>query len=303
MATSSSARRNVVEVTRRFVSQKVEYFTDIHVWPSERIDVDGWLGNFVDPDIPHAAQLLNAFVFFNARTTGELFRAAFHGLSRVVGIGEESFEQSQRSWNRFLSRVIVTRITGEQPSDADSGFAFVRLARDLLAIEEDQILSPGEALEAAAGSDRPIVFVDDFVGSGNQCNQTWKRSYTLSNGQQRSFADLGTGKNQIFYVPLVCTEMGQRSILDSCRGLRLLPVHLLPKTFSALHPTSVLWPENLLPTGAAFIERVCVAAKIPGWRGFHDLGLAIGFEHCVPDATLPMFTWASANWKPLVRRA
>ena len=41
----------------------------------------------------------------------------------------------------------------------------------------------------------------------------------------------------------------------------------------------------------------------PGdWRGFAKLGLALAFEHGVPDATLPLFYWDGPGWEPLMRR-
>jgi hypothetical protein len=43
-------------------------------------------------------------------------------------------------------------------------------------------------------------------------------------------------------------------------------------------------------------------AVVNDWQGFHKLGLALAFQHCVPDATLPLFYWEHNEWHPLIRR-
>src|SRR5947208_14205280 len=42
------------------------------------------------------------------------------------------------SWRAFVDSVIVTRVTGEIPSDTDSGYTFARKARQLLGIPEER---------------------------------------------------------------------------------------------------------------------------------------------------------------------
>ena len=83
-------------------------------------------------------------------------------------------------------------------------------------------------------------------------------------------------------------------------------VHLQPETeedFSALSSNSRFWTPDLLQHAPDFLEKVSARAGVGnGWRGFHDLGLGIAFEHGIPDATLPIYYHESTNWQPLMRR-
>jgi hypothetical protein len=239
----------------------------------------------------------------------QLFYSAFQRLSLLIALPNVSLGITKCLWADFLRQAIITRVTGENPSDADSGFYFSRMARQVLKVSESQILGPAETLAELERSTnpRPVIFVDDFVGSGEQFVNTWKRRVQISSSNSMSFELIaGSGAdNRFLYCPLLCTQYGKSRINRKCSGVSILPAHLLPPQYSALAPDSILWPETLLSTAAAFIENASRRAGIPeeDWRGFHDLGLALAFEHSVPDATLPLFYWNQNGWRPLVERS
>jgi hypothetical protein len=67
------------------------------------------------------------------------------------------------------------------------------------------------------------------------------------------------------------------------------------------------WPEHLKTSATDWLYETSRRAGIVdgythGWKGFHDLGLALAFDGSVPDATLPLFHWEEGSWTPLVRR-
>ena len=193
----------------------------------------------------------------------------------------------------------------------DSGFAFARKARQVLGIREEQILSPDRAAaELYSGPIRPVVFVDDFVGSGNQFLETWERGVKISNTISISFRQLSLLRGtEFYYCPLVCTEFGYKRLRSSCSRLMLNPAHVLSASYSALHKESLIWPDHLRSTAADFLRTASGRAGIPDngggvgdWRGFNSLGLTIAFAHSVPDATLPIFYWKENGWSALVRQ-
>jgi hypothetical protein len=155
----------------------------------------------------------------------------------------------------------------------------------------------------AKGSLAPVLFVDDFVGSGDQFVKTWKRQYSLADGSLRSFSDFD-GLLSFFYAPLVCTAKGAATVARDCPNVALRPAHLLSEEYSADHPESVLWPKQLRPSASSFIESASARAGIPSGRrfGYRGLALAFAFEHSTPDATLPLFYWEENGWIPLVTR-
>lgn len=299
-------------VKKDFVLAKCKYFVDVHLWGlPENIDPARWLSNFDGPEMDYAVHLLNGFMYFSDRLTNQMFAEAFHGLSNFIRLPGDSFLSIQADWRAFVKSVIITPVTGEVPSITDSGFIFARMARQRLGLDESQILSPEATLECLLRrGPRPVVFVDDFVGSGNQFIDTWERRMELSNSTVMSFETYSSVRgSRFFYCPVVCTQDGCDRLQRECPKVVINPAHVLSPKHSALSPDSFIWPEHLKAGAFNFIERASARAGIPDtgggeddWRGFNMLGLALAFEHSVPDATLPLFYWERNDWKPLVRR-
>ena len=293
-------------ITSDFVLSKYAYFVNVQLWPTEQqLNPVNWLRNFLPEERDYALHLLNAFLFFSEPLTKQLLIAAFQALSMPVVLGKPP-ATARADWASFLDSVIVTRVTGEIPSDADSGYIFSRLARQELGLLEDQILAPEIAAEKILNQrSGRIVFLDDFVGSGRQLIATWNRAM-LIHGTDISFKALARAFSDVefYYCPLICTEHGLKNAHRECPEIHVRSGHLLPSTYNALHPNSVIWPPQLFREGPAFIEQASKRAGIPDnrWRGFHDLGLTLAFYHCIPDATLPIFYWNQNNWRPLMER-
>jgi hypothetical protein len=294
-------------VSSAFVLMKCNYFVDVQLWPIlSRVNPELWLTNFRENELEHAVQLLNGFLYYSNVLVEELFKSAFQRLSTKIGCLQKPYAQALAHWDSFRRNLIVTYVTGETPSETDSGFIFARMARQALGISEKQIMSPLHVLETLmAEGPRPVVFVDDFVGSGNQCADTWGREVNVANGTTSSFAKYSaTTGGAFYYCPIVCTDLGRQVIGDRCPGLQLWPAHYLSTRYSAISSDSLIWPERLWPSALDFLMSVSKRAGIPDdqWAGFNDLALTLAFEHCVPDATLPIFYSERNGWHPLVRR-
>jgi hypothetical protein len=175
---------------------------------------------------------------------------------------------------------------------------------------ESHLLTPTDALKAALdGFDGPIIFVDDFAGSGDQFLSTWRRRHEIIGHGRYAFSDLPIKENQLFvYCNAILTEHGRGIISSACPTLVLATGNLIPETYNWTSSTSILWPKDEQAQGIDFIRRVSATLGLGDdnggerdWRGYHKLGLGIAFEHSTPDATLPIFHW-SEGWNPLVRR-
>ncbi len=297
------------KINREFILAKCEYFSDIQIWPlPEKLNPEGWLSNFNQDDeneMKHAFHLLNSFIYYSETLINQMFQVLFQNLSMRLFASNLSFVQTRDDWKKFCDRVIFTRVTGEDVNDSDSGYLFVRRARQFLDIDEERILSPKDTLEQISDSEkRPIVFVDDFVGSGKQFLETWKGEIDTRNHGRTSFKKLVTSIRDLdfIYCPLMCTSYGKNNIEKECSQVTIFPAHFLPSKYSALAPDSIIWPKDLLQTAPTFLESVCLRAGIPDWKGFHDLALTIGFAHGIPDASLPIFYFSENGWNPLMER-
>lgn len=289
------------------------YLVDVGVWPKRaQFDPIGWISNFTEEEIPLALRLLDGFTFFSQELVAQMFRSAFLNISQRVVKDKQTYHAAQAEWTSFIDSLLVVRVTGETPSDADSGFTFARLSRDILDIPEQQIVSPEDAL-AKLASGRPfnILFVDDFVGSGNQFCETWERKYKVGDSPLSfsAIAAASTPAAQFFYSPVICTELGKKEIAQWCPGVEIIPAHFFGSKHSAISSDSEIWREDMQTEGPEFVRLASVRAGIPDldggvgcWRGFHKLGLALAFQHGYPDATLPLFYSTANNWKPLLKK-
>lgn len=300
-------------VTKELLLSKCNHFVGVQLWPTEtKLDARGWLSNFTNDEEPCALHLLNSFFYFSEPLVERLFVAGILNLSQRVLTSKRSFIPAASEWRDFLSSAYFVRVTGERPSDTDSGYIFARMARQELAIPESHIVRHEEILEVLLSDPAvPVIFVDDFVGSGRQFITMWRRKYSLANDRLLSFEDLTRSipTSTFFYCPIVCTSVGLKRIYSKCPGVVVSPVHTIDQRYSALSSDSILWPETLRLGAHDFILGASERAGIPDtngnendWRGFDKLALTIAFAHSVPDATLPIFYWEQNGWKPLVRR-
>src|SRR5581483_9747603 len=174
------------------VLSKCRFFAEVGVWPlRSRLNPQGWLDNFTEQERPHAIHMLDIFMYFNGYLVDAMFAGAVQNVSRHRHEGRTSATRERASWREFLSAVIVCPVRGEEPRETDSGILFARMARDSLGIPETNILDPEDSIRHLfTGSHREIIFVDDFVGSGNQFIETWYREASVANLCDYSFADL-----------------------------------------------------------------------------------------------------------------
>ena len=297
-------------VDQALVLKKCTDFVDFQLWPlNTNLNPEAWLPNFGAAEIEHAVHLLNSFMYFSETLVDHIFASAFRNLSNLLFSTAGTFSNTQKIWAAFVRQVLVTYVTGEVPNASDSGYLFARKARQVLQLPENQIVTPPEALEVLTQNpSTPIVFVDDFVGSGNQFIATWERKYQFAS-QDLSFSDLSIPGPQVFYCPAFCTEYGLGNINRKCPTVAVNAGNFLSKRYSALDVELLVWPEHLRSSASDFLRTASERAGIPDtngaqddWRGFHKLGLAIAFSHSVPDATIPLFYWEQNGWSPLVHR-
>lgn len=283
--------------------EKIEYFTDIQLWP-RTAQAERWLDNFSDSERPYAVHLLNSFAHFNEDMVDQLFISAFQLLSsEVLPIGA-SLNETVQAWTQFRARALITPVSGEEPSPADSGYRYASKARDLPGILPSQLVTHESALKAVIrDATLPVIFVDDFVGSGDQILEHWKRLVRV-NGTEVSFSIAAQpGMARAYYCCALATDYGVSRIADAGLPLTVRAGNILHPNSSAAAPDSLVWPEGERENGIAFLDAARTRAGIAADKalGFHELGLTIGIDGKVPDATLPIFLWDRNGWAPLFR--
>ena len=283
--------------------EKIEYFVNVQLWPRSA-QPERWLDNFLDPERPYAVQLLNSFVHFNQEIAEELFVSAFQLLSCEVLSAGAPLDEAVEAWNQFRKRVLITPVHGENPSPADSGYLYAKKARDRLNISESQLVTHEEALRAVASdATQPVIFVDDFVGSGEQFMNHWCR-YVSVNGTKLSFATAAkAGMAPAYYCCALATEYGLERIAAADLPVTVRAGNSLLPNASAIAEDSLVWPDSEHARGVEVLRAANARAGIRrNANGFHDLGLTVAIDGQAPDATLPIFLWDKNDWTPLLRK-
>jgi len=314
-STYTHTERLALRTISAVADDRWKYFRDVGLWPLVvQLDPRGWLENFTPAETPHAIRLLEGFTYFSNSIVEQLFRASFLQASQLVVQTKGNYLAARTEWSDFLNDVYVVRVTGEIPNDTDSGFAFARLARDILQVPQERILSPEAALaKLHSGLRGKIIFVDDFIGSGRQFITMWGRFMRMANsGSFESFSRLAkpnSGSMQFIYCSCIATSAGKEAIRSACPEVVTIAAHTLDSRNSVLSNNSDLWREDMAVTGPEWVESASRRAGIldlggaeGDWRGFDKLGLALAFAHGYPDATIPLLSWDKAGWKPLLRK-
>jgi hypothetical protein len=293
-----------VDVYVNDVLARCEALKRAGMWLSEpAMRPRAWIENFEDADKKVAAQLLERFVFYNQRLTDSLLVASFNSIADGLSKGPSA--PSRDCLLRALSNAIFTPVSGETPNPTDSGNFLCRLTRQILKVDEAQIKATPAALVAAAGGS-PIVFVDDFIGSGDQFLSTWRDSST---GTSFEAIHSKTGFCAI-YVSLVGIDTGIARIATEAPTVAVCVAHSVDKRgtlwgIKISNPLLYQQIETILFKYALRLKPLDSYMNQDNYLayGYKTRGLFFAFEHSVPDATLPIF-WCRGtdNWEPLIER-
>jgi len=298
-------------LTEAIVLDRLSYLVKVGVLGTGLgLDARGWLSNFAAGGEEHAyaVNLLGSFLYLPTPVFEAVFVAAVHALSAEVAAPPDR----RGGWNTFINQMIVTPVQDVRDQPASSGYAHARMAKAILRVPEEQIRFGDEAAERAALEPAlPIVFVDDFVGTGEQFVTTWHKEFLIQKPEVKttSFATLAAaGCGRYYYCPALATPRGLATIAELAPEVTVSPGTILDARHDAFHPESVLWPAEFREGAEEFLRGASERAGIPDdsdstsyWRGYRGQGLAIGFERGTPDATLPIFTWEENGWKPFLR--
>ena len=289
------------------VLAKCDVLKQVGLWPSEpTIRPRAWLDNFDENDIGLAAFLLDKFTFYNHRLTDALLVASYHSIGDGSPKGPSAL--SADDLIKSLETAIFTPVLGESPNPTDSGNLLCRKARQILNIPEELILNTRDALEHARAGNT-VVFLDDFIGSGDQFLKTWRRINSRTAPMSFAEVDRTTGFTAI-YISLVTTDFGLRNIHTAAPNVAVCATHILGEKYTIngldISESKRNDIKDLLKKYSTHLRpKEEYIAKNPDYLafGYKSRSLMFGFEHSIPDATLPIF-WSPGidNWEPLVER-
>ncbi|MES2276779.1 MAG: hypothetical protein V4592_12205 [Bacteroidota bacterium] len=290
-------------------NERAKFFQTVQAWPlSDDLNYDGWLKNFKEGEERKiACTILDFFTHYSAKMVEQMLRTSVSNSGYVF---IKQFPDWQHS--DFKNRCIYSFIPGETLNPTDSGHIFTRILRDVMDVPEDRIVNYiylPQKLESL-NKPTPIIFVDDFVGSGAQIRKAWiDNKFSYNNKTLSQICN--DGNHCAVYAPLIVNNDGHIVISSQCTGLHLCATHILGPEYNLFNKNCICWKNDtdLFAKGIELILRKSNEIGIPSTggknvndeKGFGEQGLAISFHHGAPDAIPPIFYWKE-NWTPLIKK-
>lgn len=290
--------------------ERARFFQTVQTWPlTEDLNYDGWLANFKEGEERQiACSILDFFTHYSAKMVNQMLKTSVSNAGYI-------FVQHFSDWEHrnFFDRCFYSFIPGETLNPTDSGHIFTRTLRDVMNVPEERIVSYQylpDYLDRTTVS-TPIIFVDDFVGSGAQVHKAWNVN-TMFSSTGRTLGDICLTNNHCaVYAPLIVNNVGYNVISSHCTGLHLCATHILGPEYNIFNSDCICWKNDAsaFKAGTELIIRKSNELGIPSTRGAHvndekgfqSQGLAISFNHGAPDAIPPIFYWKE-NWTPLIQK-
>lgn len=287
--------------------ERSRFFQTVQAWPLDNeLNFNDWLNNFDEGEERNiACNILDFFTYYSKQMVNQMLQTS-------VSKSGYFFSKHFSDWQHhdFKHRCIYSYIPGEiQGRPADSGNLFSRKLRDDLNIPEIQIVSYSDLAKELSLFKKPvpIVFVDDFVGSGQQVLKAW----SVNEFDGLTLKEICKQANHCaVYAPLIVNYTGYEVITDQCEGLNLCTNHILGPEYNLFHQDCICWKNDpeLFRKGVDLILKKSQKIGIPSTggaderdeKGYGMQGLALSFEHGAPDAIPAFFYWNSDNWNPLI---
>lgn len=240
--------------------------------------IERWLNRFGDNDKDTAARLLDAVEFISAEEVHAAFRAV---LTQLPG-----WDRAKMKRKGKFAFVAFSSSAGES---GDNMLHQFRLANELNNKAFDPLfIGRSELLRGGLGADDTVVFVDDFVGSGNQAVTAW----------EKMFQELTTEVGNVYLATVAAFQMGSSEIKKKTR-MQLLAHRTLSYRQSLFHDTC----QHFTTPEKQRILHYCELASKKHPRGFGDCGLAVVLYHQCPNNSLAVLHASSQRWDPLFPRS
>jgi len=237
-----------------------------------------WLNSFENRDRDIAARLLDAVDFVNALQV----RAAFQSTLSIL----PGWHIDPNRRNGKFAFIAFSTSAGES---GDNMLHQFRLANTLNYRQFDSLfIGRSDLLRAGLGADDTVVFVDDFVGSGNQAVTAW----------EKMFQELTTEVGNVYLATVAAYQMGSSAIKAKTR-MQLVAHKNIAYRQSLFHDTC----RHFTDQEKTRILHYCTLASPKHPRGFGECALAVVLYHQCPNNSLAVLHASSKKWDPLFPRS
>lgn len=285
------------------ISARCEHLIQYHIWEDfDLIRLRQWLNNFATDEARYfSACLLDSLIYRSERQTCALSRQL---LQRSLPDLARSYRlpiSPHSDWISLLGsnedpliRVVPVVKANDPPTK--SGYQIVRLFKRVLRVKEKWIIKP-ETIPKLENSSTIILFVDDFLGTGQQFS--------------RFLASLDdySKTHYVIYAPLTALDDGINTIQSRFPYLKIACAEHLRPTHNVFHPDSSCFDDGTnTPAGAkefqaSLFQQFGIPLRRKQQLGYGGAGLAYAFHHACPNNCLPLFWWpGTPSFIPLFDR-
>lgn len=237
-----------------------------------------WLDAFEAHDRDTAARLLDAVEFISAEQVHGAYRSI---LSILPGWNHDPDERKGR-----FAFVAFSTSAGES---GDNMLHQFRLANNLNHREFDSLfIGRSDLVRSGLGANDTVVFVDDFVGTGNQAVTAW----------DKMFQELTAAIGNVFLATVAAYHVGSNEIRKKTR-MQLLAHRTLAARQNLFEGTC----PHFSASEKTRILHYCRLASHRNPKGYGDCGLAVVLYHQCPNNSLAVFHAPSTRWVPLFPRS
>ena len=293
---------------RNAFEERRNFFRNVQVWPTrEEFDCEGWIDNFSgDEEKFLATKMLSDFLYFPKKMLDRLF---YDSVGSAIARIQSRFKDFSADF--YKKNIIYSYIPGENSNPSDSGYTFVKKARDFLHVPEENLCHFSDLQDTILrGGMWPcaIVFCDDFVGSGCQCIDALSRRDSDGVSLYEHAKRMGC---ILAYAPLIANVDGIERIRTELPELICTPIYKLGSEYNLFERECLCWEgdEGLFKAGCELILEKSKHLGIPdnggetvSARGFYNQGMFIGFEDGIPDCDPAIFYFSDKRWTPLMRK-
>ena len=267
--------------------------------------LDRWMQNFTtDTERYFGACVLDALIYRSEKQTialmEHLFQRVLPDLLRHVLPASATMvpwlDKLREPFNMPSPELrVIPVLKGDDPP-TKSGLALARLFRRHLSLNQYWMLWPWQIKAARQAGISQFLFVDDFLGTGDQFCE-FAEQFSLADNLRNCCA---------VYAPLVAHKVGIKKVQDSLPEVHVAPVEVIDDSYSLFSVESNWFSDEVNSPASAklfydkLVARVQFPIKPEAVRGYGKLALAYAFHHATPDNSLPILWAEGKTWKPLL---
>lgn len=286
------------------IMERSHRLIDHNIWQGlDKTTLNIWLKNFTNNEEKFfSACLLDSLIYRpEAQTLSLVYDLLFRVINNKFYFSHPNGKRGlnfpeciQSSYNDPQVRLVAVG----QPSvgsPGESSYEILRFMKRYFGVYEKWTIFPNQIEEAIDKGVNTLIFVDDFLGTGNQFCE-FCQDIKLSNLPQDTY---------ILYAPLVAHQTG---------------IELIKKKYSFVHVcyTEYLSEKNLffnnffsdsintLSRSKLFYEDMIQKRDLmigeDIYYGHGGLELSYGFQHGTPDNSIPLLWYNADGWNALFKR-